>query len=111
MGNVIRKLRLDELPQIFNVLPGQMSIVGPRPERPEFVDQLSESIPYYAERHTVKPGVTGWAQLRYSYGASEEDAAEKLKYDLYYVKNHTMLLDLLIILQTVEVMLWSKGAR
>lgn len=111
VGRVIRKLRLDELPQIFNVLPGQMSIVGPRPERPEFVDKLSESIPYYAERHTVKPGVTGWAQLRYSYGASEEDAAEKLKYDLYYVKNHTMLLDLLIILQTVEVMLWSKGAR
>ena len=111
VGRIIRTLRLDELPQIFNVLRGQMSIVGPRPERPEFVDRLSETIPYYAERHTVKPGVTGWAQLRYSYGASEEDAAEKLQYDLYYVKNHTLLLDLVIILQTAEVILWGKGAR
>ena len=111
VGRIIRTLRLDELPQIFNVLRGQMSIVGPRPERPEFVDRLSETIPYYAERHTVKPGVTGWAQLRYSYGASEEDAAEKLQYDLYYVKNHTLLLDLVIILQTAEVVLWGKGAR
>ncbi len=111
VGRLIRTLRFDELPQIFNVLRGQMSIVGPRPERPEFVDKLSESIPYYAERHTVKPGVTGWAQLRYSYGASEEDAAEKLQYDLYYVKNHTLLRDLVIILQTAEVVLWGKGAR
>ena len=111
VGGLIRKVRLDELPQIFNVLRGQMSIVGPRPERPEFVEELSESIPYYVERHTVKPGITGWAQLRYVYGASEEAALEKLKYDLYYVKNHSMFLDLVIILQTVEVILWGKGAR
>ena len=88
-----------------------MSVVGPRPERPEFVCDLQENIPYYAERHVVKPGVTGWAQLKYSYGASEEDAIEKLQYDLYYIKNQTLLLDLMIILQTVEVVLWGKGAR
>lgn len=111
VGRFIRKFRLDELPQILNVLRGHMSIVGPRPERPEFVEELSESIPYYVERHTVKPGITGWAQLRYVYGASEEAAAEKLKYDLYYVKNHSLFLDLVIILQTAEIILWSKGAR
>ena len=88
-----------------------MSLVGPRPERPEFVRDLRENIPYYAERHVVKPGVTGWAQLKYSYGASEEDAIEKLQYDLYYIKNQTLLLDLMIVLQTVEVVLWGKGAR
>lgn len=110
-GRLIRKYRLDELPQAFNVILGQMSLVGPRPERPEFVDQLSESIPYYSERHTVKPGVTGWAQLRYAYGSSEEDSVEKLQYDLFYVKNHNLFLDLTIILQTVEVILWGKGAR
>ena len=111
VGNFLRNSRLDELPQVFNVLAGQMSVVGPRPERPEFVSELQESIPYYAERHVVKPGVTGWAQLKYSYGASEEDAIEKLQYDLYYIKNQTLLLDLIIILQTVEVVLWGKGAR
>lgn len=111
VGSVIRKYRLDELPQLFNVLRGQMSLVGPRPERPEFVDQLVQAIPFYLERHTVKPGVTGWAQVRYSYAASEEDATEKLQYDLYYVKNHNLLLDLTIILQTIEVILWNKGAR
>jgi len=111
VGNLIRNARLDELPQVFNVLRGQMSIVGPRPERPEFVDELQEKIPYYSERHVVKPGVTGWAQLKYSYGASEEDAAEKLQYDLYYIKNQTLILDVMIILQTVEVVLWGKGAR
>jgi sugar transferase (PEP-CTERM system associated) len=111
VGAVLRKYRLDELPQLINVLRGQMSLVGPRPERPEFVEGLSESIPYYSERHTVKPGVTGWAQLRYSYGASEEDAAEKLQFDLYYVKNQNLFLDLVIILQTVEIVLWGKGAR
>jgi sugar transferase (PEP-CTERM system associated) len=111
VGSVLRKYRLDELPQAFNVLSGQMSIVGPRPERPRFVDELSESILYYSERHTVLPGVTGWAQLRYSYGSTEEDAVEKLQYDLYYVKNQNLLLDLMIILQTVEVILWGKGAR
>jgi len=88
-----------------------MSIVGPRPERPEFVEDLQESIPFYSERHTVKPGVTGWAQLRYSYGATEEDATEKLQYDLYYIKNQNLMLDIMIILQTVEVVLWGKGAR
>jgi sugar transferase (PEP-CTERM system associated) len=111
VGQFIRKLRIDELPQIFNVICGQMSIVGPRPERPEFVEHLSAAIPYYAERHSVKPGITGWAQLRYSYGASERDAIEKLQYDLYYVKNRTLFLDLLIIIQTAEVVLWGKGAR
>lgn len=111
VGAVLRKYRLDELPQIFNVLLGEMSLVGPRPERPEFVDLLAEQIPYYEERHTVMPGVTGWAQLHYSYGSSEEDATEKLQYDLYYVKNHNLLLDLMILLQTVEVILWGKGAR
>ena len=111
VGRVLRKCRLDELPQIFNVILGQMSLVGPRPERPEFVEKLSESIPYYSERHTVRPGITGWAQLRYSYGSSESDAIEKLQYDLYYVKNHTLLLDFIILLQTVEVVFWGKGAR
>ena len=111
VGNFLRKTRLDELPQVLNVLGGQMSIVGPRPERPEFVSELQESIPYYRVRHIVKPGVTGWAQLRYSYGASEEDAVEKLQYDMYYIKNQTLLLDMLIILQTVEIVLWGKGAR
>ena len=111
VGNVLRNMRLDELPQIFNVLAGQMSVVGPRPERPEFVEALQKNIPYYSERHVVKPGVTGWAQLKYSYGASEEDAIEKLQYDLYYIKNQTLILDIMIILQTVEVVLWGKGAR
>ena len=111
VGAFLRKYRLDELPQVINVLRGQMSLVGPRPERPEFVKGLSESIPYYSERHTLKPGVTGWAQLRYSYGASEEDSAEKLQFDLYYVKNQNLFLDLVIILQTVEIVLWGKGAR
>lgn len=111
VGRVIRKFRLDELPQIINVLRGDMSFVGPRPERPDFVDELSQRIPYYRERHCVKPGITGWAQLKYEYGASQQDALEKLQYDLYYVKNHTLLLDLMILLQTAEVILWRTGAR
>ena len=111
IGNVIRKLRIDELPQIINVLKGDMSFVGPRPERPEFVAQLAESIPYYSERHWVKPGITGWAQLCYPYGASERDAVEKLQYDLYYVKNHSLLFDIMVLVQTVEVVLLGKGAR
>lgn len=111
VGNFLRNSRLDELPQVFNVLRGEMSLVGPRPERPEFVEELQEQIPYYGERHAVKPGITGWAQLRYNYGASEEDAIEKLQYDLYYIKNQSLMLDILIILQTVEVVLWGKGAR
>lgn len=111
VGNVIRKLRIDELPQIFNVLKGDMSFVGPRPERPYFVNELSKKIAYYPSRHTVKPGITGWAQIRYSYGATVEDAIEKLQYDLYYVKNHTIFLDLIILLQTAQVVLFGRGAR
>jgi sugar transferase (PEP-CTERM system associated) len=111
VGAFIRKTRLDELPQLFNVLKGEMSFVGPRPERPEFVEKLSQRIPYYRERHCVKPGITGWAQLCYPYGASEHDALEKLQFDLYYVKNKTVLFDLIILLQTVEVVLWRRGSR
>jgi sugar transferase (PEP-CTERM system associated) len=111
VGRFIRKVRIDELPQLFNVFSGKMSFVGPRPERPEFVGQLAESIPYYGVRHAVKPGITGWAQLCYPYGASEQDAVEKLQYDLYYVKNHSLVFDFLILLQTVEVILFGKGAR
>jgi exopolysaccharide biosynthesis polyprenyl glycosylphosphotransferase len=111
VGNVIRKIRIDELPQIFNVLRGDMSFVGPRPERPQFVAQLAESIPYYDERHCAKPGITGWAQVCYPYGSSEKDSLEKLQYDLYYVKNHGVLFDLMILLQTVEVVLLGKGGR
>ncbi len=111
VGAVIRKTRVDELPQLFNVLRGDMSFVGPRPERPEFVEKLVQVIPYYHERHSVKPGITGWAQLCYPYGASEKDAFEKLQYDLYYVKNRSLLFDLAILVQTVEVVLWGKGAR
>lgn len=111
VGKFLRRSRIDELPQLLNVFKGDMSFVGPRPERPEFVEQLSEQIPYYAERHRVKPGITGWAQIRYSYGSSENDAMEKLQYDLYYVKNYSIFLDLLILFQTAEVVLWGQGAR
>ncbi len=111
VGAVIRKLRIDELPQVFNVLRGHMSFVGPRPERPEFVAQLAEKIPYYVQRHCVKPGITGWAQLCYPYGSSETDALEKLQYDLYYIKNNSLLFDLAILIQTAEVVLFGKGAR
>ena len=111
IGGVFRKLRIDELPQLLNVLAGTMSIVGPRPERPEFVRELSEELPYYQERHRVKPGITGWAQMSYPYGSSKKDAFEKLQYDLYYVKNRTILLDVMILLQTAEVVLWQKGSR
>ena len=111
LGAIMRKGRIDEIPQLFNVLCGNMSFVGPRPERPEFVSELKKVIPYYSERHTVKPGVTGWAQVRYSYGASIEEAQEKLKYDLYYVKNLSLSLDLLIILETIKVVLLGRGGR
>lgn len=111
VGNVIRNTRIDELPQILNVLKGEMSFVGPRPERPQFVDQLAEKIPYFRERHRVRPGITGWAQLCYPYGASDEDAKQKLQYDLYYIKNRSLLLDLVILLRTVEVILIGKGVR
>lgn len=111
VGAFIRSTRIDELPQLLNVLRGDMSFVGPRPERPEFVEQLARSLPLYRGRHAVKPGITGWAQLCYPYGSSEKDALEKLQYDLYYVKNRSLLLDLAIVIQTVEVVLWQKGAR
>jgi sugar transferase (PEP-CTERM system associated) len=111
IGRIIRKARIDELPQLFNVLMGDMSLVGPRPERPYFVDQLTKQIPFYAVRHSIKPGVTGWAQVRYHYGASVEDSAQKLQYDLYYVKNHTVMLDLVILFETIGVVLTAKGAR
>lgn len=109
VGSFVRKTRIDELPQLLNVLRGDMSVVGPRPERPEFVAELAERIPYYIERHCVKPGITGWAQLCYPYGSSENDALEKLQYDLYYIKNNTLLFDLAILVQTVEVVLMGKG--
>ena len=111
VGIIIRKLRVDELPQLFSVLTGDMSLVGPRPERPFFVDQLTKEIPFYAVRHSVKPGVTGWAQVRYHYGATVEDSAEKLQYDLYYVKNHSLFLDILVLFETVGVVLTGKGAQ
>ncbi len=111
VGKFLRKTRLDELPQLLNVLRGDMSIVGPRPERPEFVRHLAKKIPYYHERHSVKPGITGWAQLCYPYGSSDEDAMEKLQFDLYYIKHKSLVFDLIVLLQTAEVVLWGKGAR
>ena len=111
VGKIIRKYRIDELPQILNILKGQMSLVGPRPERPEFVGQLSSKIPFYSERHRVKPGLAGWAQMRYPYGSSENDAIEKLKFDLYYVKNSSLIFNIAILIQTAEIVLWGKGAR
>jgi sugar transferase (PEP-CTERM system associated) len=111
VGRVIRKFRLDEIPQMWSVLKGDMSFVGPRPERPEFVRMLEEIVPYYAERHTVKPGITGWAQVSYGYGASVEDALEKLKYDLFYIKNISILMDLVIIAKTIKIVIQTSGAR
>ncbi|MCH8537248.1 MAG: sugar transferase, partial [Alkalimonas sp.] len=109
VGRVIRKYRIDELPQLINVLRGEMGFVGPRPERPEFVCELEKDIPYYSQRHNVKPGLTGWAQLKYPYGATAEDSMEKLKFDLYYIKHRSLLLDLVILIRTVEVVLFGKG--
>ncbi|WP_291144993.1 TIGR03013 family XrtA/PEP-CTERM system glycosyltransferase [Dokdonella sp.] len=111
VGRFIRKVRIDELPQLWNVMRGDMSLIGPRPERPQFVEELAKKIDYYELRHCVKPGLAGWAQLNYPYGADEKDAAEKLKYDLFYVKNHNFMLDLVILVQTVEVVLFRRGAR
>lgn len=111
VGRFLRKTRIDELPQLLNVLGGEMSLVGPRPERPAFVKQLGEAVPFYNVRHSVKPGVTGWAQVRYRYGASVEEATRKLQYDLYYVKNHSLFLDILILVETVRVVLFSEGAH
>lgn len=111
VGRIIRLIRVDELPQMWTVLKGDMSFVGPRPERPQFVTELEEALPFYAERHMMKPGITGWAQINYPYGASLEDSRHKLEYDLYYTKNYSLFLDLLIILQTLRVLLWAEGAR
>lgn len=111
VGAFIRNTRLDELPQLYNVLAGSMSFVGPRPERPEFVSDLAQQIPFYDTRHKVKPGLMGWAQLKYPYGASVEDAKNKLQYDLYYTKNHSFLMDMLIMIQTVEIILLGKGVH
>jgi sugar transferase (PEP-CTERM system associated) len=111
VGAFIRKTRIDEIPQVINVLRGDMSFIGPRPERPFFVETLKREIPYYAERHRVKPGISGWAQINYPYGASVEDARQKLTYDLYYVKNRSLFLDMVILLQTARVVLWPEGVR
>jgi lipopolysaccharide/colanic/teichoic acid biosynthesis glycosyltransferase len=110
-GRFLRRSRIDELPQLFNVLRGEMSFVGPRPERPAFVAMLTEKVPFYAVRHSVKPGITGWAQVRYTYSATIEESVKKLEYDLYYVKNNTLFLDLLILLETVRVVLLAEGSR
>jgi len=111
VGRIIRKLRIDELPQLWNVFKGDMSFVGPRPERSVFVSKLKKTVPYYNERFTVKPGVTGWAQVKYGYGASEQDALEKLKYDLYYIKNMSLVMDLMVIFHTAKIVLLGRGAR
>jgi lipopolysaccharide/colanic/teichoic acid biosynthesis glycosyltransferase len=105
----MRKTRLDELPPLWNVLRGEMSFVGPRPERPEFVENLTKQIPFYGERHVIKPGLTGWAQVRYAYGASVEDALEKLQYDLYYIKNMSLALDVFVIFETVKTVILRRG--
>jgi len=111
VGAFIRKFRIDELPQLLNVIRGDMAFVGPRPERPYFVERLAQQIPYYSERHAVRPGITGWAQINYPYGASVEDARQKLSYDLYYLKNRSLFLDLVILIQTARVILWPQGVR
>ena len=110
-GSILRKFRLDEIPQMWNVLRGHMSLVGPRPERPEFVEQLQKIVPHYSARHNVKPGITGWAQVSYGYGASVEDAVEKLMYDLFYIKNMSFFFDLIIIFKTIKIVLQEKGAQ
>ena len=109
LGNIMRRTRLDELPQLWNILIGEMSLVGPRPERPEFVQMLSKDIPFYGQRHTIKPGLTGWAQVRYTYGASREDALEKLQYDLFYIKHMSVKLDLFIIIETAKTVILRRG--
>jgi sugar transferase (PEP-CTERM system associated) len=111
VGRLIRKLRIDELPQFVNVIRGDMSFIGPRPERPVFVAKLEKEVRYYSQRHLVKPGLTGWAQIRYPYGASVEDAVEKLQYDLYYIKNQSPVLDAIIIFETIRIVLFGRGAR
>jgi exopolysaccharide biosynthesis polyprenyl glycosylphosphotransferase len=111
VGRFLRRTRIDELPQLWNVLKGDMSLVGPRPERPEFVSSLTREIPFYGQRHVVRPGLTGWAQVRYTYGASVEDAMEKLQYDLFYIKNRSIALDLFIAAKTVKTVVMQRGAH
>jgi exopolysaccharide biosynthesis polyprenyl glycosylphosphotransferase len=111
LGRFLRRTRFDELPQLWNVLRGDMSFVGPRPERPSFVEQLTATIPFYGQRHVVKPGLTGWAQIRYTYGASVEDAVEKLQYDLYYIKNLSIAFDIVIVLETIKTVVLRRGAQ
>ncbi len=111
IGSFLRKSRIDEIPQLVNVLQGEMSLIGPRPERPEFISELKKTIPFYGERHNVKPGVTGWAQVCYPYGASIEDALEKLRYDLYYIKKQSILLDFEIVIRTILIVFTRNGAR
>ena len=111
VGKVIRKLRIDEIPQFWNILKGEMNFVGPRPERPHFVKQLATEIPFYEHRHLVAPGLTGWAQIKYPYGASVSDAIQKLQYDLYYIKNQSLALDMMIVVDTVKTVLFGKGSR
>ena len=111
VGSVIRKIRVDEIPQFWNIIKGEMSFVGPRPERPHFVRQLAQEIPYYEHRHLVAPGLTGWAQVKYPYGASVDDAIQKLQYDLYYIKNQSLTLDIVIVFDTIKTVLFGAGAR
>jgi sugar transferase (PEP-CTERM system associated) len=111
VGMFLRVSRLDEIPQLYNVLRGDMGFIGPRPERPEFVEKLKDIIPFYSNRHFVKPGITGWAQVKYPYGASVEDSIEKLRYDLYYIKNLSIILDMVIVLETIKVVLFRRGGR
>jgi exopolysaccharide biosynthesis polyprenyl glycosylphosphotransferase len=111
VGKIIRKIRVDEIPQFWNILRGEMAFVGPRPERPHFVAQLAEQIPYYEQRHLIAPGLTGWAQIKYPYGSSIEDARHKLEYDLFYIKNHTLLFDLIILFETFKIILFGRGAQ
>jgi exopolysaccharide biosynthesis polyprenyl glycosylphosphotransferase len=109
VGRIIRKMRIDEIPQLWNVMKGDMSFIGPRPERPEFISMLEKEIPFYELRHLIKPGITGWAQVMYPYGSSIEDAIQKLQYDLYYIKNYTVLLDFVILMKTLRIIIWQKG--
>ena len=109
LGKILRKFRIDEIPQLWNVLKEEMSFIGPRPERPEFIETLKRDIPYYDLRHMIKPGITGWAQVKYGYGDSEEDAAEKLQYDLFYIKNYSLILDISILVRSIKVILFGTG--
>jgi len=111
VGRIIRKIRVDEIPQFWNILRGEMSFVGPRPERPHFVAQLAREIPYYEQRHLIAPGLTGWAQIKYPYGASIEDSRQKLQYDLFYIKNHSLLLDAIIMFETIKIILFGRGGQ